>query len=101
LPYYVETQGAKVIVHEPGTMPLPGVAATSIADQMDNELGLTLVRLLSCWASAHFVIVDRSSFQTSFARLEYPYNDPGCVADYDNFTALFNFTYTMKVCCVA
>lgn len=38
------------------------------------------------------------SFQASYSRLEYPYNDPGCVSDYDNFTSLFNFNYTMKVC---
>ncbi len=44
LPYYVEAQGARVIVHEPGTMPLAAVAATSVAAQLDNELGLTLVR---------------------------------------------------------
>uniref|UniRef100_A0A914VQF6 Uncharacterized protein n=1 Tax=Plectus sambesii TaxID=2011161 RepID=A0A914VQF6_9BILA len=77
LPYYVESQGAKVVVHEPGTMPLPATEAKSVAAGLDTELGLSL---------------------SSFSRLGHPYNDPGCMLDYDDFTNLFGFDYTMKGC---
>lgn len=42
----MESQGAKVVVHEPGSMPLPGSEAISVAAQLDTELGLSLVRSL-------------------------------------------------------
>lgn len=43
LPYYAEAQGAKVVIHEPGSMPLPAEEAKSVATGFNTEFGLSLV----------------------------------------------------------
>jgi len=76
LPYLTGAKTVIVVIHEPGTMPLPVIDGKTAAVGFETELALQM---------------------NVFDRLGEPYA-PGCADDYMNFTMLYGYEYTTKAC---